>query len=143
MKLELKRVDPLRAANIGALVYGLLMGAFALIFFPFFLLLGILAPSDGPGATGPFFAIFMLVFYPVMGVVMGWISVEPHSGHLVPGSQTTVVEAPQPPHLTSIPLAFPADTVFPPPGRSPRTPFQSLPLPPMWKLTLPSRLLLA
>ena len=74
MKLELKRVDPLRAANIGALVYGLLMGAFALIFFPFFLLLGILAPSDGPGATGPFFAIFMLVFYPVMGVVMGWIS---------------------------------------------------------------------
>ena len=35
MKLELRRVAPLRAANIGAMVYGLLMCAFALIFAPF------------------------------------------------------------------------------------------------------------
>ena len=74
MRQELKRVDPLRAANIGALVYGLLMSAFALIFLPFFLLATILAPSEGLGVAGPFFVILMVVFYPVMGVVMGWIS---------------------------------------------------------------------
>ena len=67
-----KRVDPLRAANIGALVYRLLMSAFALLFSPFFLLAGIFAPSGG--YAGPLFAVGMLVFYPIMGVVMGWIS---------------------------------------------------------------------
>lgn len=74
MRQELKRVDPLRAANIGALVYGLLTGAFALVFLPFFLLASILAPSEGMGIAGPALVILMLVAYPVMGVVMGWIS---------------------------------------------------------------------
>jgi len=74
MKQELKRVDPLSAANVGALVYGLVMCAFALIFFPFFLLAGLLAPSGGSGLGGPLMALGMLVLYPIMGVVMGWIS---------------------------------------------------------------------
>ena len=74
MKQELKRIDPLRAANIGALVYGLLMTAFALIFAPFFLLFGLLAPSEALAPGGAFFALIMFVFYPVMGVVLGWIS---------------------------------------------------------------------
>ena len=73
MKQELKRVDPLRAANVGALVYGVLMTAFALVFFPFLLLAGLLARSEaGPG--GMLFAGFALVFYPIMGFVMGWIT---------------------------------------------------------------------
>ena len=74
MRQELKRIDPLRAANIGALVYGLLTSAFALIFLPFFLLASILAPSGGRGVVGPFLVILMIVIYPVLGVVMGWIS---------------------------------------------------------------------
>ena len=74
MRQELRRVDPLRTANVGALVYGLLMSAFALMFFPFFLLVGILAPSEELGRAGPLFAVLLLLFYPVMGFVMGWIS---------------------------------------------------------------------
>jgi len=73
MKQELKRVDPLRAANIGAFVYGLSMAAIALVMFPFFLIAGILAPSGQFGPTG-LVGIVLLVFYPVMGVVMGWIT---------------------------------------------------------------------
>jgi hypothetical protein len=69
-----KRIDPLRAANIGALVYGLLMTAFAVLFFPFFLVVGFLAPTDDSLPAGPFFAVILLILYPVLGFVMGWIS---------------------------------------------------------------------
>jgi hypothetical protein len=71
MRLELKRIDPLRAANVVALVEGLLLAAFALIFLPFFLLAMLIAPSEGLGAV---WILLMLVLYPVMGVVFGWIS---------------------------------------------------------------------
>ena len=74
MKYELKRVEPLRAANIGALLYGLIMTVFSLIFIPFVLLAGLFAPSREPGAPEPFFWVLMLCFYPLLGVVMGWIS---------------------------------------------------------------------
>ena len=74
MRHELKRVEPLRAANIGALVYGLLTGVFALLFLPFVLLAAIFAPSEGPGGVAPFLVVFMVFLYPLMGVVMGWIS---------------------------------------------------------------------
>jgi len=73
MKQELRRVDPLRAANIGALVYGLLMGAFALLFLPFVLVMSAVAPSDEFGIFGLFFFVFLLLIYPVIGLVMGWI----------------------------------------------------------------------
>jgi len=73
MKQELKQIAPLRAANISALVYGLLMCVFALLFSPFFLLVAVLTPSDEAGFLGPLFVFFMLIFYPIMGFVMGWI----------------------------------------------------------------------
>lgn len=78
VKHELRHVDPLRAANIGALVYGLMMAVFALLFSPFFLLAGMMAPAaagDDPfAAMFPVFGVFLIVLYPLMGAVMGWIS---------------------------------------------------------------------
>ena len=74
MKHELRKVHPLRAANVGALVYGLVMGACALIALPFILLAAIVAPAGEFGAGGVGFAVFFVLVYPVMGLVMGWIS---------------------------------------------------------------------
>ena len=74
MKLELRRVDPLRAANIGAIVYGVLMAVIALIFSPFLLLGLFFSATSDAGFAGSIMGIFFLVLYPVMGVVVGWIS---------------------------------------------------------------------
>jgi hypothetical protein len=73
MKRELRRIDPLRAANISALVYGLMMTAFAVLFLPFVLFAAILAPAGEFGLAGPVFFGFMLMIYPIIGFVMGWI----------------------------------------------------------------------
>jgi hypothetical protein len=76
MKQELRRVAPFRAANVTAVVYGILMGVMALVFMPFFLIAMIFQPSASTSpaaAAGPIIAVLMLVLYPVMGVVMGWI----------------------------------------------------------------------
>lgn len=73
MNQELKRIDPLRAANISALVYGLLTCVFMLLFSPFFLLMFLLTPSREFGFAGPLFAFVMLIIYPIIGFVMGWI----------------------------------------------------------------------
>ncbi len=78
MQFELTRVAPLQAANVMALVYGLVMLAVVLIMLPFlliFLLIGATAGGEDPaaflgGAIG--FAV-VLVAYPVMGLVFGWI----------------------------------------------------------------------
>ena len=74
MKHELRKVHPLRAANVGALVYGLGMGVFSLIALPFFLLGAIFAPSGEFGAVGVGVGLIIVLVYPVMGLVMGWIS---------------------------------------------------------------------
>ena len=74
MTHELKRVDPMRAANVGALLYGLMMAAFSLIVVPFLMLLAMFTPADEPGAIGFLFPLMFLFLYPVMGLVMGWIS---------------------------------------------------------------------
>jgi prepilin signal peptidase PulO-like enzyme (type II secretory pathway) len=74
MRHELKRVDPLRAANVGALVYGLLMTAFALLLFPFFLLVALFAPQEEGFPGGALFSVLILFVYPILGLVMGWIS---------------------------------------------------------------------
>jgi hypothetical protein len=74
MKYELKRVAPLRAANIGALVYGILMTVFAVVFSPFVLLASLLAPADRTPMAAPAVAALILVAYPLLGLVMGWIS---------------------------------------------------------------------
>ena len=73
MEQEVTRIAPLRAANIGALVYGLLMAAIAILFSPLILISTFLAPPGESSAAGGV-AIVMLVLYPVMGLVMGWIS---------------------------------------------------------------------
>ena len=56
------------------IVYGLLMGAFALIVLPFFLLAVIFAPSGEFGGAGSLFAVLFVFVYPIMGLVIGWIS---------------------------------------------------------------------
>jgi hypothetical protein len=48
MKYELKRIGPLRAANVGALVYGLLTGALMLILLPLIVVLAFIAGRNGP-----------------------------------------------------------------------------------------------
>ena len=73
MKHELRRVEPLRAANVSALVYGLMMAAFAVIFLPFILFMAMIAPPTGPGMGGAFFPVLFVVLYPVIGLIFGWI----------------------------------------------------------------------
>ena len=74
MEYELRRVHPLRAANVGALVYGIVMGVCALIALPFFMLVAMFAPSGEFGVGGAAFAVLLVLVYPVMGLVMGWIT---------------------------------------------------------------------
>jgi hypothetical protein len=74
MRYEMKRVEPLRAANLAALVYGIVTAAFAVIFFPFVMLFALLAPSGDGNRAAAFLVPFMLILYPILGVVLGWIS---------------------------------------------------------------------
>jgi hypothetical protein len=74
MRFELKRVEPLRAANIGALVYGIMMAAFAVLFAPFLLLGMWLAPTGGQNTIGLTATAIMFCCYPLMGLVLGWLS---------------------------------------------------------------------
>lgn len=69
MNWELKRVDPLRAANVAALVYGIMTTVFAILFAPIILLVSILGPDQNM-----IFGLVMLIFYPFIGLIMGWIS---------------------------------------------------------------------
>lgn len=73
MKYEMRRVDPLRAANLGGVVYGIVMAIFALLFLPFMLLfavIGHLSEGAGPALWMP----LLLVIYPIIGAIMGWVS---------------------------------------------------------------------
>ena len=74
MKLELRKVRVLRAANVCALLYGLLMTAFALVAAPLFFLAALVAPSSEFGGAEPLFPFILLLIYPVLGLAMGWIS---------------------------------------------------------------------
>jgi len=69
---ELRRVEPLRAANIAGVVYAILTAAIAIVALPFFLVATALLPSGDAGAPGVF--AFFLLLYPVLGAVMGWLS---------------------------------------------------------------------
>ena len=73
MTFQLKRVEPLRAANIGALVYGVFLGFVALIVLPFLLLFSMFATTQD-GVAGIVGVGFILIIYPIMGLVMGWLS---------------------------------------------------------------------
>ena len=73
MQFELKRVEPMRLANVGALVYGITMGVVALLFVPFFLIIMAIAASEDPDALAMVPAAVMLLLYPVFGLVFGWL----------------------------------------------------------------------
>jgi len=72
MECELKRVSPLRAAKIGALVYGLTMTVLGLVIVPFAMMGTGLAPAGAP-KTGISTAILMMVPYALGGVLLGGI----------------------------------------------------------------------
>ena len=66
---ELRRIEPLRAANVSAVVYGIMTAIFMVIFLPI-LLLGVLFSGEPRQA----FMLILFLFYPVLGVIMGWLS---------------------------------------------------------------------
>lgn len=75
MKIELKHVDPLRLANVSAVVYAVMMLAFSLLLLPLFLLLMVLQ-HRGADARDFFSAVVPLVFlilYPILGLILGWL----------------------------------------------------------------------
>lgn len=76
MVLELKRVDPLRTANILGLINGLMMIVFVLLFVPFLMVmvLATAANDSGMGGIGPLMMFFLMLFYPILGAITGWIS---------------------------------------------------------------------
>ena len=69
MNWELKRVEPLRAANVCALVYCVMTTVFAILFAPIVLLLSVFGPDQNV-----VWGLMMLILYPVIGLIMGWIS---------------------------------------------------------------------
>jgi hypothetical protein len=73
MRYEFTRIEPVRAANILALVYGILLAVFAVIFAPLLLLATMFAPAETNVAE---FGVIVAVLcaYPFIGLVMGWIS---------------------------------------------------------------------
>lgn len=74
MKYELKRLEPLRLANVVAIIYGALTFAFSLLFSPIFLLIAVFSPANEFGIAGPLFAILLILVYPIMAIIIGWIS---------------------------------------------------------------------
>jgi hypothetical protein len=73
MQLELRRVSPIRAANIVALLYGISMLVFAVPMFAVFSLVPeppAADPQQPPMALSTF--RWLLLAYPVFGLVFGW-----------------------------------------------------------------------
>lgn len=71
MNTELRKIDALRAANVLALVYGIMMAVFAILIFPFVMLASLFSRSAGLGAG---FAGAFVILYPILGLVMGWLT---------------------------------------------------------------------
>jgi hypothetical protein len=74
LKLELRRVAPIRAANILALFYAATMLLFSVPVFVGFSLIPGPATSD-PQQPQAIFSAFrwVLVIYPVFGLIFGWV----------------------------------------------------------------------
>ncbi|MFN7964548.1 MAG: hypothetical protein U0V87_02530 [Acidobacteriota bacterium] len=77
MKYELKRLDPLRTANIAALVYGTIMLVIALIVVPLMLIVFAAGAAfgglGGLGMSEAVVLIFVPFFYAILGLILGWI----------------------------------------------------------------------
>jgi hypothetical protein len=69
---ELRRIEPLRAANVGGVVYGILTAAMVVVVLPFFFAVSAFLPASDAAAPGPIMLVLLL--YPLLGAVMGWIS---------------------------------------------------------------------
>ena len=69
---EVRRVEPLRAANVAGVVYAILTAAMVIVVLPFFLLLSAFLPAGEKAAPGAI--VVVLLLYPILGAVMGWIS---------------------------------------------------------------------
>ena len=69
---EVRRVEPLRAANVAGVVYAILTAAMVIVVLPFFLLLSAFLPAGEEAAPGAIALVLLL--YPILGAVMGWIS---------------------------------------------------------------------
>jgi len=71
---ELKRIYPLRAANIAGLATFLVYGAICALALPFIVVLFVVgAATEEPGVLGALFLIPMLLVYPIIGGVFGWL----------------------------------------------------------------------
>jgi len=73
VQLELRRIAPLRAANIVALLYALSMLIFAV---PMFIIFSVIPGPSGADPQQQQFAFssfrWLLLGYPVFGLVFGW-----------------------------------------------------------------------
>lgn len=74
MASEIRRIAPVRAGNIVAVLYALMMAAMTLIMFPIFSLVPM--PEPQPGQPDPASAFrmmrWLLLLYPLFGLISGW-----------------------------------------------------------------------
>jgi hypothetical protein len=77
MNHELRRVDPLRAANILGLAYGMTMLFFAVLTAAFFLILEAILEQewwrDSPQPWALPLALTVLIVFPATGLALGWL----------------------------------------------------------------------
>jgi hypothetical protein len=73
MQVELRRVAPVRAANVVALVSAISAALFALVLLPFVWLFPFPPPPSGADPQPVDYAFRSLILlYPVLGLVFGW-----------------------------------------------------------------------
>jgi len=73
MNWELRSIQPLRCANVTGLLYGLVMVPMTLLILPVFLFLPMAELSQSEAMLTRGAMVVLVMFYPVMGFVMGWI----------------------------------------------------------------------
>lgn len=74
MKLELTRIDPIRTANIVALIQAAVMLVMVAIMLPIMLVIfAIGVASRDESAIGALVPLVLIIFYPIIGLIFGWI----------------------------------------------------------------------
>jgi hypothetical protein len=74
MQVELRRVEPVRAANVLALLYALSFMIVAIPMFFIFSMIPDMAGTTGEGGAMQFSNFrWFLIAYPIMGLVFGWL----------------------------------------------------------------------
>ncbi len=72
MRSEIRYIDPIRFANVVALVYGFLGLVVVVLMVPFLLLSAALPGFNGMLSAGVTFVLALL--YPIFGLVVGWVT---------------------------------------------------------------------